>query len=82
MSSLIQHNDVSGVALWPSSQPSWCVQFLLFSLCQEVNRVGGQTLPKVTLQELLKTCMTEVLAGYEKLSEAKQEKVRKLRSVN
>nr|XP_060620214.1 conserved oligomeric Golgi complex subunit 1 isoform X2 [Anolis sagrei ordinatus] len=55
-------------------QPSWCVQSLLFSLCQEVNRVGGHTLPKVTLQELLKTCMTEVLAGYEKLSEVKQEK--------
>ncbi|KAJ7315841.1 hypothetical protein JRQ81_002003 [Phrynocephalus forsythii] len=55
-------------------QPSWCVQFFLFSLCQEVNRVGGQTLPKITLQELLKTCMTEVLAGYEKLSEGKHEK--------
>ncbi|XP_034954752.2 conserved oligomeric Golgi complex subunit 1 isoform X2 [Zootoca vivipara] len=55
-------------------QPSWCVQSLLFSLCQEVNRVGGHTLPKVTLQELLKTCMTEVLAGYEKLSGASQEK--------
>ncbi|CAI5765722.1 Conserved oligomeric Golgi complex subunit 1 [Podarcis lilfordi] len=55
-------------------QPSWCVQSLLFSLCQEVNRVGGHTLPKVTLQELLKTCMTEVLAGYEKLSGTSQEK--------
>ncbi|XP_053231403.1 conserved oligomeric Golgi complex subunit 1 [Podarcis raffonei] len=55
-------------------QPSWCVHSLLFSLCQEVNRVGGHTLPKVTLQELLKTCMTEVLAGYEKLSGTSQEK--------
>ncbi|XP_061471666.1 conserved oligomeric Golgi complex subunit 1 isoform X2 [Rhineura floridana] len=55
-------------------QPSWCVQSLLFSLCQEVNRVGGHTLPKVTLQELLKSCMTEILASYEKLSEEKQEK--------
>uniref|UniRef100_A0A8D2KUX7 Conserved oligomeric Golgi complex subunit 1 n=2 Tax=Varanus komodoensis TaxID=61221 RepID=A0A8D2KUX7_VARKO len=55
-------------------QPSWCVQSLLFSLCQEVNRVGGHTLPKSTLQELLKTCRSEVLAGYEKLSEEKQEK--------
>ncbi|KAL8163494.1 UNVERIFIED_CONTAM: Golgi transport complex subunit 1 [Gekko kuhli] len=55
-------------------QPSWSVQALLFSLCQEVSRVGGHTLPKVTLQELLKTCMTEILAGYEKLSEGKQEK--------
>ncbi|XP_025024569.1 conserved oligomeric Golgi complex subunit 1 [Python bivittatus] len=55
-------------------QPSWCVQSFLFSLCQEVNRVGGHTLPKVILQELLKACMTEVLAGYEKLSEGKREK--------
>ncbi|KAM6317466.1 LOW QUALITY PROTEIN: conserved oligomeric Golgi complex subunit 1 [Podargus strigoides] len=55
-------------------QPSWYVQCLLFSLCQELNRVGGHTLPKVTLQELLWTCMAEVLAAYEKLVEEKQEK--------
>ncbi|NWR66379.1 COG1 protein, partial [Bucorvus abyssinicus] len=56
------------------AQPSWYVQCLLFSLCQEVNRVGGHTLPKVTLQELLRTCMAEVLAAYEQLVEEKQEK--------
>ncbi|KAM4673903.1 LOW QUALITY PROTEIN: conserved oligomeric Golgi complex subunit 1 [Amazona ochrocephala] len=55
-------------------QPSWYVQCFLFSLCQEVNRVGGHTLPKVTLQELLRTCMAQVLAAYEKLMEEKQEK--------
>ncbi|XP_065591445.1 conserved oligomeric Golgi complex subunit 1 isoform X2 [Cyrtonyx montezumae] len=55
-------------------QPSWYVQCFLFSLCQEVNRVGGHTLPKVTLQELLKACMAEVLAAYEKLMEEKQDK--------
>ncbi|XP_017667483.1 PREDICTED: conserved oligomeric Golgi complex subunit 1 [Lepidothrix coronata] len=55
-------------------QPSWHVQCLLFSLCQEVNRVGGHTLPKVTLQELLRTCLAEVLAAYQKLMEQKQEK--------
>ncbi|NXD76736.1 COG1 protein, partial [Halcyon senegalensis] len=55
-------------------QPSWYVQCLLFSLCQEVNRVGGHTLPKVTLQELLRNCLAEVLAAYEKLMEVKQEK--------
>ncbi|XP_015501458.1 conserved oligomeric Golgi complex subunit 1 isoform X1 [Parus major] len=55
-------------------QPSWHAQCLLFSLCQEVNRVGGHTLPKVTLQELLRSCMAEVLAAYEKLVEQKQEK--------
>ncbi|KAH1182755.1 hypothetical protein KIL84_004247 [Mauremys mutica] len=55
-------------------QPSWYVQCLLFGLCQEVNRVGGHALPKRTLQLLLKTCLAEVLAGYEKLVEEKQEK--------
>jgi len=40
-----------------------------------VNRVGGHTLPKVTLQELLKACMAEVLAAYEKLMDEKQDKV-------
>ncbi|NXR42132.1 COG1 protein, partial [Zosterops hypoxanthus] len=55
-------------------QPSWHVQCLLFSLCQELNRVGGHTLPKVTLQELLRSCMAEVLTAYEKLVQQKQEK--------
>ncbi|KAM4890235.1 conserved oligomeric Golgi complex subunit 1 isoform 2-T2 [Sylvia borin] len=55
-------------------QPSWHVQCLLFSLCQELNRVGGHTLPKVTLQELLRGCMAEVLAAYDKLMQQKQEK--------
>uniref|UniRef100_A0A4W3K645 Conserved oligomeric Golgi complex subunit 1 n=1 Tax=Callorhinchus milii TaxID=7868 RepID=A0A4W3K645_CALMI len=52
-------------------QPSWYVQSLLFQLCQEVNRVGGHALPKVTLQELLKSCLDEVFAGYEKLTSEK-----------
>ncbi|XP_064423551.1 conserved oligomeric Golgi complex subunit 1 isoform X1 [Latimeria chalumnae] len=54
-------------------QPSWYVQLLLFHLCQEVNRVGGHALPKVTVQELLKSCMDEVIAGYEKLALSDQE---------
>ncbi|XP_071619893.1 conserved oligomeric Golgi complex subunit 1 isoform X2 [Heliangelus exortis] len=66
-------NSVTSKIRLPA-QPSWHVQCLLFSLCQEVNRVGGHTLPKVTLQELLKTCMAEVLSAYEKLMEEKQEK--------
>ncbi|XP_075850821.1 conserved oligomeric Golgi complex subunit 1 isoform X2 [Microcebus murinus] len=53
-------------------QPSWYVQSFLFSLCQEINRVGGHALPKVTLQEVLKSCMVQVAAAYEKLSEEKQ----------
>ncbi|XP_019595974.2 conserved oligomeric Golgi complex subunit 1 isoform X1 [Rhinolophus sinicus] len=55
-------------------QPSWYVQSFLFSLCQEINRVGGHALPKVTLQEMLKSCMVQVVAAYEKLSEEKQMK--------
>ncbi|XP_003786216.1 conserved oligomeric Golgi complex subunit 1 [Otolemur garnettii] len=53
-------------------QPSWYVQSFLFSLCQEINRIGGHALPKVTLQEMLKSCMVQVIAAYEKLSEEKQ----------
>uniref|UniRef100_A0A8I3S1H0 Conserved oligomeric Golgi complex subunit 1 n=1 Tax=Canis lupus familiaris TaxID=9615 RepID=A0A8I3S1H0_CANLF len=52
-------------------QPSWYVQSFLFSLCQEINRVGGHALPKVTLQEMLKSCMVQVVAAYEKLAEEK-----------
>ncbi|XP_078510399.1 conserved oligomeric Golgi complex subunit 1 isoform X2 [Lissotriton helveticus] len=52
-------------------QPSWYVQSLLFNLCQEVNRVGGHALPKVTLQDLLRGCMTQTIASYEKLSKDK-----------
>uniref|UniRef100_A0A8D2GWK8 Conserved oligomeric Golgi complex subunit 1 n=1 Tax=Urocitellus parryii TaxID=9999 RepID=A0A8D2GWK8_UROPR len=54
------------------TQPSWYVQSFLFSLCQEINRVGGHALPKVTLQEMLKSCMVQVVAAYEELSEEKQ----------
>ncbi|XP_038613073.1 conserved oligomeric Golgi complex subunit 1 [Tachyglossus aculeatus] len=56
------------------SQPSWPVQTLLFSLCQEVNRVGGQAVPRSTLQELLRGCLTEVLAGFDKLAQGRQSK--------
>ncbi|XP_036194894.1 conserved oligomeric Golgi complex subunit 1 isoform X1 [Myotis myotis] len=55
-------------------QPSWYVQSFLFSLCQEINRVGGHALPKVTLQEMLKNCVAQVVAAYEKLSEGKEMK--------
>ncbi|XP_054987516.1 conserved oligomeric Golgi complex subunit 1 [Sorex araneus] len=49
-------------------QPSWYVQSFLFGLCQEVSRVGGHALPKVTLQEMLKSCLARVVAAYEKLA--------------
>ncbi|XP_072550253.1 conserved oligomeric Golgi complex subunit 1 isoform X2 [Salminus brasiliensis] len=50
-------------------QPSWYVQSLLFQLCLEVNRVGGHALPKVTLLELLRGCVDQVLNKYEKLTQ-------------
>ncbi|XP_048102496.1 conserved oligomeric Golgi complex subunit 1 isoform X1 [Alosa alosa] len=50
------------------AQPSWYVQSLLFHLCLEVNRVGGHALPKVTLVELLKGCLEQLLGQYEMLT--------------
>ncbi|KAG9264007.1 conserved oligomeric Golgi complex subunit 1 isoform X1 [Astyanax mexicanus] len=55
-------------------QPSWYVQSLLFQLCLEVNRVGGHALPKVTLLELLKGCVDQVLSEYEKLTQQSEGK--------
>uniref|UniRef100_A0AAR2JX06 Conserved oligomeric Golgi complex subunit 1 n=1 Tax=Pygocentrus nattereri TaxID=42514 RepID=A0AAR2JX06_PYGNA len=55
-------------------QPSWYVQSLLFQLCLEVNRVGGHALPKVTLLELLRGCMDQVLTEYEKLTQRSERK--------
>ncbi|KAM9209635.1 conserved oligomeric Golgi complex subunit 1 [Dugong dugon] len=55
-------------------QPSWNVQSFLFSLCQEVSRAGGHALPKVTVQEALRSCVVQVAAAYEKLAEEKQTK--------
>ncbi|XP_054861404.1 conserved oligomeric Golgi complex subunit 1 isoform X3 [Amphiprion ocellaris] len=50
-------------------QPSWFVQSLLFQLCVEVNRVGGHALPRPTLQELLQTCLSQVLDHYHSLTQ-------------
>lgn len=50
-------------------QPSWFVQSLLFRLCVEVNKVGGHALPQPTLQELLRTCLAQVLDQYHRLSQ-------------
>ncbi|KAK9535857.1 hypothetical protein VZT92_008212 [Zoarces viviparus] len=50
-------------------QPSWFVQSLLFQLCVEVNRVGGHALPRPTLQELLQTCLAQVLHHYHRLTQ-------------
>ncbi|XP_056609563.1 conserved oligomeric Golgi complex subunit 1 [Triplophysa dalaica] len=55
-------------------QPSWYVQFLLFHLCLEVNRVGGHALPKVTLVDILRGCLDQVVSEYEKLTQETQSK--------
>ncbi|KAI5097598.1 conserved oligomeric Golgi complex subunit 1 [Silurus meridionalis] len=52
-------------------QPSWYVQSLLFHLCLEVNKVGGHAMPRITLTELLRTCLDQVLAEYDKLTQNK-----------
>ncbi|XP_056262627.1 conserved oligomeric Golgi complex subunit 1 isoform X2 [Pseudoliparis swirei] len=49
-------------------QASWFVQSLLFQLCVAVNRVGGHALPRPTLQELLHTCLAQVLHHYHSLT--------------
>ncbi|KAJ8345529.1 hypothetical protein SKAU_G00297220 [Synaphobranchus kaupii] len=61
------------------AQPSWYIQSLLFHLCLEVNRVGGHALPKVTLQELLRDCLDQVVTEYEKLTQHTQSKGREER---
>ncbi|XP_045426711.1 conserved oligomeric Golgi complex subunit 1 isoform X2 [Pipistrellus kuhlii] len=73
---LLLQQSVVGYRVWSSAvvQPSWYVQSFLFSLCQEINRVGGHALPKVTLQEMLKNCVAQIVAAYEKLSEGKEGK--------
>ncbi|XP_053504572.1 conserved oligomeric Golgi complex subunit 1 [Ictalurus furcatus] len=55
-------------------QPSWYVQSLLFHLCLEVNKVGGHTVPRVTLTELLRACLDQVLTEYDKLTQPTQSK--------
>ncbi|XP_061837617.1 conserved oligomeric Golgi complex subunit 1 isoform X2 [Nerophis lumbriciformis] len=50
-------------------QPSWFVQSLLFRLCAEVNRIGGHTLPRATLHELLQACLDQVLQEYHRLTQ-------------
>ncbi|XP_068452259.1 conserved oligomeric Golgi complex subunit 1 [Clinocottus analis] len=50
-------------------QPSWFVQSLLFQLCVAVNRVGGHAVPRPTLQELLQTCLAQVLHHYHSLTQ-------------
>ncbi|KAL0197403.1 hypothetical protein M9458_005943, partial [Cirrhinus mrigala] len=54
--------------------PSWYVQSLLFHLCLEVNRVGGHALPKITLLDLLRGCLDQVVSEYEKLTQQTQSK--------
>lgn len=56
-------------------QPSWHVQALLFHLCLGVNRVGGHALPSLTLQELLRGCLDQVLSEYERFVKEAQSKV-------
>lgn len=60
-----------------SLQPSWYVQSLLFHLCLEVNRVGGHALPKVTLLDILRSCLDQVVSEYERLTQKTQSKVRR-----
>ncbi|KAK7174617.1 hypothetical protein R3I93_001734 [Phoxinus phoxinus] len=55
-------------------QPSWYVQSILFHLCLEVNRVGGHALPKVTLLDILRSCLDQVVSEYERLTQNSKSK--------
>lgn len=69
----IQEESESGSSVTSTirlpAQPSWFVQGLLFGLCVEVNRVGGQAVPRATLQELLQTCLSQALQRYTALTQ-------------
>lgn len=69
----IQEESESGSSVTSTirlpAQPSWFVQALLFGLCVEVNRVGGQAVPRATLQELLQTCLSHALQHYTHLTQ-------------
>lgn len=75
----IQEESESGSSVTSTirlpAQPSWFVQGLLFGLCAEVNRVGGQAVPRATLQELLQTCLSQALQHYTTLRQAKSQSV-------
>ncbi|XP_062874853.1 conserved oligomeric Golgi complex subunit 1 isoform X2 [Trichomycterus rosablanca] len=55
-------------------QPSWYVQSLLFRLCLEVNKVGGHAVPRVTLTELLRSVLDQVVVEYDGLTEHAQKR--------
>lgn len=67
--------SVSMQCVYLSLQPSWYVQSLLFHLCLEVNKVGGHAVPRITLTELLRACLDQVLTEYDKLTQSTQNKV-------
>ncbi|KXJ04412.1 Conserved oligomeric Golgi complex subunit 1, partial [Exaiptasia diaphana] len=50
-------------------QVSSFVTSLLFSVCQELNRIGGHALDKKLLQELIDELSNGVLILYERLGE-------------
>ncbi|XP_018093791.1 conserved oligomeric Golgi complex subunit 1 isoform X2 [Xenopus laevis] len=62
-------------------QCSWYVQTLLFSVCQAVNHVGGHALPRVTLQELLRSCLEQVVGAYESLCYKSPDKLKTARAL-
>uniref|UniRef100_A0A8C6WFS3 Conserved oligomeric Golgi complex subunit 1 n=1 Tax=Neogobius melanostomus TaxID=47308 RepID=A0A8C6WFS3_9GOBI len=75
----IQEESESGSSVTSTirlpAQPSWFVQALLFGLCVEVNRVGGQAVPRATLQELLQTCLSQALQHYTRLTQPQTDSV-------
>nr|XP_006811546.1 PREDICTED: conserved oligomeric Golgi complex subunit 1-like [Saccoglossus kowalevskii] len=48
-------------------QASWYVQSVLYSLCEEFNRVGGHALPKSVIQEMITSISDDMLSAYERI---------------
>jgi hypothetical protein len=48
-------------------QASWYVQTLLYKLCEDINKMGGQTMPVSSLSSLVHRLLEGILAAYDKL---------------
>ncbi|KAL5005428.1 hypothetical protein ScPMuIL_018884 [Solemya velum] len=55
-------------------QASWCIQSSLYKLCQEINRVGGHSLHRNDLQQLIHKVSDGIIDSFEKLLRPKRKK--------
>ncbi|XP_071095427.1 conserved oligomeric Golgi complex subunit 1-like isoform X2 [Haliotis cracherodii] len=58
-------------------QPSWYLHSLLFKLCQDLNKVGGQALPRSVVQDLLHKMTDGIVNVYQDFVKGGKRRVRK-----